>query len=270
MLFTLQCILEAFLFWNWCKKTKGLSTRAFETWKYNVSYCQNCQAAWLVSRQGSGGIMGRRSCPSRNPRRTFFCSAGQVGLSWLHYTKGCLLLPVFSLGKQLRSGILAYFNAPFMQEHARPPLSLGPCMAQAPIPAKATIPALPQIPAGPSWPAPAKSCPATAIEFFLQYQFFPWTYCFFPHVREKFSNKGKNTKWANSAYCVEETLPAAPRSTARCAQASCWAAAFCVCTLLYKSLQLPQISMLTLTVTWSGGSTMQNLLLRSHHVFRVM
>ena len=68
-------------------------------------------------------------------------------------------------------------------------------------------------------------------------------------------NEGKiRYKRRKLTYCIEATLPAVPRRTERRAQASCWVAAFCMYTMWHKSLQLSQISMLTLTVTPSSKS----------------
>ena len=82
---------------------------------------------------------------------------------------------------------------------------------------------------------------------FRAYSSFPW--------RERCEGKGKIMCIRRKlTHCIAAALPAAQRWTERCAQASCWAAAFCMFKMLHKSLQLSQISMRTLTVTPSCGS----------------
>ena len=88
------------------------------------------------------------------------------------------------------------------------------------------------IPALPCLPSPAQPALAPATEFFPHNN---EKTGFFPHVNEKISKKQKN--WYKKrilTYLIKETLPAVPRSTERCALASCWAAPFCIYIMLHK------------------------------------
>ena len=100
-----------------------------------------------------------------------------------------------------------------------------------------------------------RSLSCTCDRIFASVLFFPGTCEIFPHVREQwrgkkfcFGKRRKLTSW------IEATLPTALRLTERYAHATCWAAAFCMYTMVHKSQQLSQIWMLTLTVTASCGS----------------
>ena len=113
-------------------------------------------------------------------------------------------------------------------------------------------PSRPGPPFRPGPPGPLRpSGPASAIEFFPPF-FFPGHTGLFPRVRKRGEKWYKSLK-SKLLYCRETTLPAAQRSTERCAQASCRAAAFCVYIMLQKSWQLSQISMLTLSSRGSFG-----------------
>ena len=145
---------------------------------------------------------------------------------------------VFFLGKQLWRGILAYSYARVYVGTRTSPRTLQPKQAPASHLAPARQPEPPSL--RPSGPVPATE--------FSHYRFFSWAHrIFFQGTGKKIVTKGKDSLTALKRPCP-------PRSAARCSQKSCWAAAFCMYTMLHKSLQLSQILMLTLTMTPSRGS----------------
>ena len=152
--------------------------------------------------------------------------------------------PVISLGKQLRSGILAYVICRNTHVPPPPPGSAQPPSRHGP-------------PSRPGPPGPLQpSDPAPATEFArAQYRFFSGHTGFFPRVREQSKNSVQKEKSLRKlTYWIAVTSPAVPRRTELRAQAPCWTAAFCMYRMLHKPRQLSQISMRTLTVIPSRGS----------------